>query len=424
VGEAHKQSEKSGEGVPCSGARSTAVIDPAHHAGCKRPPPRGSSDEKGVLLVGAARSQVRLDAVDRYFVKLVAAPCLQIDTGEIYKNSYLGVRLASLSLQKSTGTAAQVLDGVLYDFDYGLGAFLSNGTTLCDDGWISDSRGRGTCSHHGGYAHRRGVAINYQSGALIPNPTPNNAPVIPYDVITFPLTILWGAIFTHLFHQPSMPLSLLGYLIFLLVASWPLVIFATFANRLMIKDKATAAQKASELSTAGFIYGERHQATNITKLRNVPPKVVRKRSNKPRTAKPVSPLDNYRLVAWLNADEVAACVRARVHEADEQVHLADGTTAAWIRVRKVRDADGNDFEFGVERHRATGTAIIGWLSALEVGLVSEALEEDRDCQSAEITSPPATKVTYVGPHSPEGIAGQPSVRLYRLRDGASSSLYS
>ena len=372
-----------------------------------------SSGEQGVLSAGDARSQVRLNAVDHYFMKLVAAPCLQIDTGEIYKNPYLGVQLASLSITTSTGTAAQVLDGVLYDFDYGLAAFLSNGTTLCDDGWISDSRGRGTCSHHGGYAHRRGLAINYQSGALIPNPTPSAAPVIPFEIITVPLAILWGAIFTHLLHHPGAPLSLFGFLIFLLVATWPVVIFLTFANRVMIKDRELAAQKASKLDATNLIYGERQQLASTTKPKTAPPKAVRKRPSKPKTSKSVSPFDNYKLVAWLNADEVAACVRASIHEADEEVLRVDGATAAWIRVRQ--GSDGDKYEFGLERHRATGAGIIGWFSALEVGLLSTALEEKRECQSQETTAPPSIRVAFTSPNSPEGIAGQPSVRLYRLR---------
>ncbi len=368
------------------------------------------TQEARVLKVGDARSPVRGDAVVAYFAKLVAAPCLTIGTRDIYNNPYKGVRLESLSQTKSTGVAGQVLDGVLYDYDYNIGAFLSDGQTLCDDGWISNSRGRGTCSHHGGYAHQRGIALDYQSGALIHAPTSNTTQTLSPTLISVPLATLWEAIFTHLFHHPHMPLSLLGFLIFLLVATWPFVILGTLVKRQMARDRELAIHKvpATARVSAGVGPGLQPGIANST---SGPTKLVRKRPRAPKMPKPESAFDNYKQVAWVRADEVSACVRAAMHGTDQAVPGAPGAPAAWIRVRGLPGAA----EYGLERHRATGVSIIGWFTALEIDLMRKALEEKRDCQSAEKTAPEAIKIAFVAASSPAGIAGQDSVRLYRLR---------
>ena len=375
-----------------------------------------SSDERAVLATGAARSQMRLDAVTKHFQRLIAAPCLQSETLQIYRNPYLGIRLDALSPGTSTGLGAKVLDGILFDLDYGLGAFLSNGGTLCQDGWISSSRGQGSCSHHGGYAHARGIALNFEGGEPILNPFPVDRELgNPAQLVTGPLSILREAIFNHLLHNPKFPVSLLGFILFLFVATWPLVVIFTLSNRMKIKDRETDAARDLAQAVAMTTNPEMKLQAKPTLPRIAPLKAVPKRTYKPKTSSQPSSLDNYAMVAWLNVDEVSALVRANTHKTEQQIFGAAGRTGSWVRVRSLGITEEDDFEFGLERSNLTGVHILGWFSDLEVGLLHKAIESGEDCHANETPGPPSISAVYIGPYATDGIAGQPSVRLYKLR---------
>ncbi len=119
---------------------------------------------------GDPRSQERLDALNVVLLPLIAAKCLKVSGVDIAENPYAGIKLATLD-KSPEGTASwDLLQGVLFYLDHGFSPFLPTGGTLCTDGWIPPSRGPGTCSYHGGYAHARGSPLLFFSLKVIPNP--------------------------------------------------------------------------------------------------------------------------------------------------------------------------------------------------------------------------------------------------------------
>lgn len=59
---------------------------------------------------------------------------------------------------------------------------LSYATEICSDGWISNSSGSGTCSHHGGIAR---YPSTYVPSVSLYHPMPPSIPKIPLDSIGF-----------------------------------------------------------------------------------------------------------------------------------------------------------------------------------------------------------------------------------------------
>jgi hypothetical protein len=127
------------------------------------------SAEQEVPKTGSARSTERLKALNTYFIKLVQADCLRV-SDSYYVNVYKSIKLDKLNAEPFLSTGYTLLQGVLYDLDYGFTPFTTAGT-LCSDGWISSSAGRGTCSWHGGYAKSRGTQLTYSQLAALPDPT-------------------------------------------------------------------------------------------------------------------------------------------------------------------------------------------------------------------------------------------------------------
>lgn len=126
------------------------------------------SKESSIRDVGKNRSTERLQAINNFYTPLVNSPCLN-GNGTIYANKYFGVDLSKISSAKFFSDEYDLLQGILFDLDFGFSQFTSAGT-ICADGWISGSVGRGTCSWHGGYAHPRGSQISFDDLNDIPDP--------------------------------------------------------------------------------------------------------------------------------------------------------------------------------------------------------------------------------------------------------------
>lgn len=120
--------------------------------------------------IGAPRSQERLNALNALLRPLVTAKCLKVSDTHIAENPYTGINLTTLD-NATIGTPSwDLLQGALFYLDHGYSMFMPDGETICADGWLSSSRGPGTCSHHGGYAHARGIPLSFFSAKIIPNP--------------------------------------------------------------------------------------------------------------------------------------------------------------------------------------------------------------------------------------------------------------
>ena len=370
--------------------------------------------EMNTWTQGDARSPERASAVNHFFQTLVAAPCTSDEAGAIYRNPFKDIQLGTLSIQSSTGNDLTLLNGALYDLDYGLDVFRADGGTLCDDGWISSSRGRGTCSHHGGYAHSRGTTIDYQTGLLIPNPVATNSTGISFNFITTPIMVLWKAIFDHLLHKPKLPLSILGFLIFLLVATWPIVIFTTTAYRLSVSDRKKAAAIKTDFASNSFLEIGNKSTEPLNKTQQIFKKKAPKRPSKPKYTIPLSSFDKYTRVAWLNGAEVEACERAARNEVDQEIYDEHGQLLGWVRVRARDEENLGNLDFGIERHRSGAINLIAWVNKDEIAVLLASLQGERDSKFDAASEPPIFRSEYVGPNSPDGIAGQASVRLYRL----------
>ena len=375
--------------------------------------------EKNIWTQGDARSPTRLSAVNHFFKILVVAPCTRDESGAIYRNPFKGIRLNTLSIQSSTGFDSTLLYGALYDLDYGLDVFRADGTTLCNDGWISSSRGRGTCSHHGGYARSRGAVIDYQTGLLIPNPFPvtANSTGISFNLITTPISVLWRAIFDHLLHKPKLPLSILGFLIFLLVATWPIVLFATLVHRVGVSEREKAAAIKADLINNPFSEIGGKSSESVKEPQEIIKKRAPKRPSKLKYTIPTSPFENYMMVAWLNSPEVEASASAVRNGVDEEIYDDHGQSVGWVRVRIRDEEDLGNLDFGIERHRNGAINMIAWVNEDEIEALAASLRGGWDSKFEASSEPPMFRSAYIPPNSPDGIAGQPSVRLYRLKMG-------
>lgn len=114
------------------------------------------------------RSSERFDQVATKFYELSNAPCM-VRNGQMWTNPYKKVDLAQVRAESTGPLEQEMYRGLLYEFDRGV-PFLRSGGTLCEDGWISSSRGQGTCSWHGGYARQRGELFTFDSSKLKRDP--------------------------------------------------------------------------------------------------------------------------------------------------------------------------------------------------------------------------------------------------------------
>jgi len=109
--------------------------------------------------VGKARSNERLKAINDFYVPLVQKLCLKGANSSILENPYYGINLSKLNDAKYPSYEYELLQSVLFNLDFGFSPFTPAGT-ICGDGSLSGSVGRGTCSWHGGYAKPRGTEVN------------------------------------------------------------------------------------------------------------------------------------------------------------------------------------------------------------------------------------------------------------------------
>jgi transcriptional regulator with XRE-family HTH domain len=114
--------------------------------------------EEASTMVGEPRTQDRLDAVLSAYDRVYSASCIEID-GNFYWNPFHRVGWPAETSIGTDDLSAKLLDGANFAIDSGI-PFFSNGNTLCEDGWVSGSRGQGTCSWHGGYAKPRGFPLS------------------------------------------------------------------------------------------------------------------------------------------------------------------------------------------------------------------------------------------------------------------------
>jgi hypothetical protein len=114
--------------------------------------------EEAARSVGEPRSQERIDAVVSAYDQIYSASCIEIDEN-FYWNPFRGVGWPADSSIDQDDLSSRLLEGAYAAIDSGI-PFFSNGNTLCEDGWVSGSRGQGTCSWHGGYAQPRGYLLS------------------------------------------------------------------------------------------------------------------------------------------------------------------------------------------------------------------------------------------------------------------------
>lgn len=120
------------------------------------------STHSKVLSTGTARSPERLKSVNDFYTSLVSNTCLTNWEKKIYVNPFYQSNFSKLD-KASVGTSEfDLWLGILNDVDYGFTPFTKNGT-ICSDGTMSSSVGRGTCSWHGGYASARGKQLPWES---------------------------------------------------------------------------------------------------------------------------------------------------------------------------------------------------------------------------------------------------------------------
>jgi len=115
------------------------------------------------------RTSNRLTEVASIFNQITDAPCFNSLQGTMLNNPYKDVKLGELGDREHSPLEEEVFQGFLYEYDKGV-PFLRSGWTLCEDGSLSGSAGRGTCSWHGGYAKQRGETFNFDFAEKIPNP--------------------------------------------------------------------------------------------------------------------------------------------------------------------------------------------------------------------------------------------------------------
>jgi hypothetical protein len=115
------------------------------------------------------RTSNRLTEVASIFNQITNAPCFKSARGEMLSNPYKNIKVGELGNREHSPIEEEVFDGFLYEFDKGV-PFLRSGWTLCEDGSLSGSVGRGSCSWHGGYAKQRGSSFNFEYAQTITDP--------------------------------------------------------------------------------------------------------------------------------------------------------------------------------------------------------------------------------------------------------------
>jgi hypothetical protein len=118
---------------------------------------------------GDPRTNNRLTEVAEVFNKIVNAPCFKTLQDEMLSNPYSGIKLGELGNREHSSLEEEVFQGFLYEYDKGV-PFLRSGWTLCEDGSLSGSVGRGTCSWHGGYARQRGQLFRFEASEKVNDP--------------------------------------------------------------------------------------------------------------------------------------------------------------------------------------------------------------------------------------------------------------
>ena len=127
------------------------------------------TDRSEITFDNNARSEARISEVLAKYQKIIDAPCVILRNESIYSNPYQGISINSIFNATRTPQQEELYQGVLFDVDRGV-PFLRTGGSICSDGWISGSVGRGTCSWHGGYARQRGNEFLFKFSVVEDDP--------------------------------------------------------------------------------------------------------------------------------------------------------------------------------------------------------------------------------------------------------------
>ena len=186
-------------------------------------------------------------------------------------------------------------------------------------------------------------------------------------------------------------------------------------RRAVIKDKQALSVNDSALIGDPISNTVPKTSQTLGDHEEISKKAKPKRPSKPRYKLPVSTFDSYVMAAWLNAAEIEALTRAVRSEADEEICDTNDQIVGWVRVRGTKEFGLHDHEFGLERHRNGKSIVIAWFSQAEIELLMASLTGHWDSKFDITSDPPHIRTAYVDPNAPDGMAGQPSVRLYRLK---------
>jgi hypothetical protein len=126
-------------------------------------------DQFNISFNNNARSEPRISEVMDKYQKIIEAPCVILRNESIYSNPYQGISINSIFNETRTPQQEELYQGILFDVDRGV-PFLRTGGSICSDGWISGSVGRGTCSWHGGYARQRGNDFKFNFSVIEDDP--------------------------------------------------------------------------------------------------------------------------------------------------------------------------------------------------------------------------------------------------------------
>lgn len=115
------------------------------------------------------RSSERITRVVKTFQSISEWNCLIFQKDKIYDNPYRGLSLSNLGAEPRGELEEEVFQGIIFEIDKGI-PYLVTGGSICSDGSISGSVGRGTCSWHGGYARQRGYRFEFKQAEPVYDP--------------------------------------------------------------------------------------------------------------------------------------------------------------------------------------------------------------------------------------------------------------
>ena len=363
--------------------------------------------EKKVLVTGRFRSIERLTAVGEFFSSIVTAPCIRTDGKHIRENPYKGINLQKGESKSPTSAESEIWGGIAYDYDYGIFVFQPQGGSLCDDNSYSPSVGRGTCSHHGGYAYNHGTKMNFDSLTQILDPN-RSQPLTAFGFFLGPVGLIWNSIYFGLLGHSPLLMILFGWEIFLLIPLLPLFLFGEIVKR---HDGAKKAhyEIESKISESSL--------KNTNNEVTIKPEVTKRKSlpYKPKYSSITNEYSGFSAIAWLNSHEALAATNSVMSKTDIEVFESGKNPKAWIRVRQreMEQEGGSVYEYGLERSVRDNPSMVAWFEETEIEAMNRAFENEKDITIPNSQLSGETKVQFVSPNQADSIINEPSVRIFR-----------